>query len=59
MKTALMILYYFPPLGGSGVQRSAKFVKYLPEQGWNPVILTVRPNRRNRIEQGLDHSKWK
>jgi glycosyltransferase involved in cell wall biosynthesis len=56
MKTALMITYYFPPLGGSGVQRSAKFVKYLPHEGWKPVVLTVRPNRRNSLEQGLDHS---
>jgi glycosyltransferase involved in cell wall biosynthesis len=56
VKTALMITYYFPPLGGIGVQRSAKFVKYLPHQGWNPVVLTVRDNWRNRMEQGVDHS---
>jgi glycosyltransferase involved in cell wall biosynthesis len=56
VKTALMITYYFPPLGGSGVQRSAKFVKYLPHEGWKPVVLTVRPNWRNSLEQGLDHS---
>jgi glycosyltransferase involved in cell wall biosynthesis len=56
VKTALMITYYFPPLGGIGVQRSAKFVKYLPREGWKPVVLTVRPNWRNTLEQGIDHT---
>lgn len=44
MKRVLMIAYYFPPIGGSGVQRPTKFVKYLPEFGWQPyVISTDRP----------------
>jgi glycosyltransferase involved in cell wall biosynthesis len=38
----LMIAYYFPPMGGAGVQRTLKFVKYLPEYGWQPHVLTVR-----------------
>ncbi len=37
----LVIAYYFPPLGLSGVQRTLKFVKYLPQFGWEPVVLTV------------------
>ncbi len=37
----LMLAYYFPPRGGSGVQRSLKFTKYLPEYGVRPVVLTV------------------
>lgn len=36
-----MIAYSFPPRGGSGVQRTVKFAKYLPEFGWEPIILTV------------------
>lgn len=40
----LMIAYYFPPLGGAGVQRSLKFAKYLPLYGWQPYILTVLEN---------------
>ncbi len=36
----LVIAYYFPPMGLSGVQRTLKFVKYLPEFGWRPIILT-------------------
>lgn len=44
MRKVLLIAYYFPPIGGSGVQRPAKFVKYLPEFGWQPyVISTDRP----------------
>ncbi|MFO7660225.1 MAG: hypothetical protein R6V77_04870 [Candidatus Cloacimonadaceae bacterium] len=41
MKKVLFIAYYFPPMGGSGVQRSLKFVRYLSESGWQPVVLTV------------------
>ena len=37
----LVIAYYFPPLGLSGVQRTLKFVKYLPSFGWEPTVLTV------------------
>jgi glycosyltransferase involved in cell wall biosynthesis len=39
----LIITYYWPPSGGAGVQRWLKFAKYLPEFGWQPVILTVDP----------------
>lgn len=41
MRKVLMIAYTFPPRGGSGVQRTAKFAKYLPVFGWQPIILTV------------------
>lgn len=43
MKKVLVIAYYFPPLGGSGVQRIFKFVKYLPQFGWQPTVLTIGP----------------
>ncbi|WP_228350327.1 glycosyltransferase [Rhodocaloribacter litoris] len=39
----LVVAYYFPPMGLSGVQRVAKFVKYLPEHGWRPTVLTAAP----------------
>ena len=38
----LLITYYWPPAGGSGVQRWLKFVKYLPEFGIEPVVYTVK-----------------
>jgi len=40
MKKALIITYYWPPSGGAGVQRWLKFVKYLREFGWEPVVYT-------------------
>ncbi len=42
MKRVLIITYYWPPSGGSGVQRWLKMSKYLPENGWQPVIYTTK-----------------
>lgn len=42
-RRVLVIAYYFPPMGLSGVQRTLKFVKYLPQFGWKPTVLTVEP----------------
>ncbi|WP_240644884.1 glycosyltransferase family 4 protein [Cyclonatronum proteinivorum] len=36
----LLITYYWPPSGGSGVQRWLKYARYLPASGWQPVIYT-------------------
>ena len=36
----LIVTYYWPPSGGSGVQRWLKFVKYLPSFGWQPYVYT-------------------
>lgn len=40
MKKVLIITYYWPPIGGAGVQRWLKFSKYFRELGWEPVIYT-------------------
>jgi len=40
MKKILIITYYWPPAGGSGVQRWLKFTKYLPKYNWKPFIYT-------------------
>ncbi len=42
MRRVLIITYYWPPSGGSGVQRWLKMSKYLPENGWQPVIYTAK-----------------
>ncbi|MDH5032254.1 glycosyl transferase family 1 [Chryseobacterium cucumeris] len=39
-KKILIIIYYWPPAGGPGVQRWLKFAKYLPDFGWKPIIYT-------------------
>ncbi len=41
MFKVLVIAYYFPPLGLSGVQRTLKFVKYLKNYDWEPTVLTT------------------
>jgi glycosyltransferase involved in cell wall biosynthesis len=40
MNKVLIISYYWPPAGGSGVQRWLKFTKYLPKYNWQPIIYT-------------------
>lgn len=42
MNKVLIISFYFPPLNISGVYRTLKFVKYLPENGWQPIVLTCK-----------------
>ncbi|MFR7808791.1 MAG: hypothetical protein ACLU4N_05665 [Butyricimonas faecihominis] len=45
MKKILIITYYWPPSGGPGVQRWLKFSKYLPEFGYDPIIITDAPEK--------------
>lgn len=49
----LIITYYWPPAGGSGVQRWLKFVKYL--QGFNiqPIVYTISNPRYPTIDDSL------
>ncbi len=53
-RRVLVIAYYFPPMGLSGVQRTAKFVKFLPKFGWQPTVLTCEP----RGYYAFDDSLW-
>jgi glycosyltransferase involved in cell wall biosynthesis len=39
-RQVLLLAYHFPPLGGGGVQRTAKFVRYLPQLGYDCVVVT-------------------
>ena len=54
MKKVLVITYYWPPTGGSGVQRWVKFAKYLPAEGWEPVIYTPENPERTSIDGTLN-----
>lgn len=40
MFKVLVVAYYFPPMGLSGVQRTLKFVKYMKNYNWNPTVIT-------------------
>ena len=42
MGKVLVVAYYFPPVGGVGILRTLKYVTYLPEKGWEPIVLTAR-----------------
>jgi glycosyltransferase involved in cell wall biosynthesis len=42
MRKVLVVAYAFPPVGGAGVQRSTKFIKYLKDFGWEPIVLSVK-----------------
>lgn len=53
MKRVLVVAYYFPPFGLSGVQRVLKFVKYLPEYGWLPTVLTTEPHAYLAFDDSL------
>lgn len=54
---ALVVAYNFPPVGGAGVQRVSKLVKYLPAHGVRPAVLTVAnpsvPLRDASLERDL------
>lgn len=52
-KKILIIAYFFPPLGGSGVQRTLKFVKYLPLFGLQPLVSTVRQGHNFAYDESL------
>ena len=39
-RRVLLLTYFFPPIGGAGAQRSAQLARYLPELGYDPVVVT-------------------
>jgi glycosyltransferase involved in cell wall biosynthesis len=41
-RRVLVLAYFFPPLGGAGVQRTLKFVRYLEPLGWDATVVTSR-----------------
>ena len=53
MRRVLVITYYWPPTGGSGVQRWLKFAKYLPSEGWQPVIYTPSNPEQLAVDESL------
>ena len=49
VRRVLFLAYHFPPIGGAGVQRSAKFVRDLPAHGYEPIVVTG---------PGFEASRW-
>ena len=53
-KKLLIIIYYWPPAGGPGVQRWLKFVKYLPDFGIQPIVYIPENPTYPIIDKGLE-----
>jgi glycosyltransferase involved in cell wall biosynthesis len=52
-RRVLMVAYHFPPVhGSSGLQRTLKFSRYLPQFGWQPIVLTVHPRAYTETTTG-------
>jgi glycosyltransferase involved in cell wall biosynthesis len=48
----LIIAFHFPPqAGSSGLLRSLKYCRYLPEFGWHPAVLTPHPRAYETIDE--------
>jgi glycosyltransferase involved in cell wall biosynthesis len=56
-RNCLIITYYFPPLGGGGVQRITKLIKYLHPQKWNITVISAKKEIERHIPK--DHSLLK
>ncbi len=53
MKKVLIITYYWPPMGGGGVQRWLKTTKYIREYGWEPIIFTPENGEISILDEGM------
>ncbi|GHU22920.1 hypothetical protein FACS189497_00730 [Betaproteobacteria bacterium] len=54
MNKILMTAFHFPPqAGSSGVLRTLNFVKYLPEHGWQPTVLSAHPRAYTQTRADL------
>lgn len=51
-RRVLLVAFHFPPLmGSSGILRSLKYCRYLPEHGWLPTVLTVHRRAYERSDE--------
>lgn len=50
----LMIAYHFPPIrGSSGLHRTLQFARYLPEHGWEGLVVSVSPRAYPMVASDL------
>ncbi len=51
-KTVLIIAFHFPPMArSSGIQRALNNVRYLRQEGWNPIVLTASPRAYDQTNE--------
>jgi len=53
MRRVLIISYYFPPMAGVEVQRVTRFVRHLPQYGWEPAVVTSKGGHWNFHDESL------
>src|SRR5262245_22146801 len=51
-RRVLVLAYFFPPLGGAGVQRTLKFVRHLDGLGWAATVVSTG----SRVYRARDES---
>ena len=55
MRHALFVAFHFPPeASSSGVLRTLKFVRYLPERGWRVSVITAERSAYEVQDPGLE-----
>jgi glycosyltransferase involved in cell wall biosynthesis len=52
-RRVLVLAYFFPPVGGAGVQRTLKFVKYLTQFGWEATVVSTRSRAYGARDESL------
>ncbi|GEM_PF-468086 len=50
----LIISHYFPPQGGAGTQRFARFAQWLPHFGYRPIVVTADESMSSPSVPGVD-----
>ena len=53
MKKVLFITFYWPPSGKATLHWPLKIIKYLPEFGWQPSVLTVKEDTFSAKDESL------
>jgi len=53
MKHLVMIAYAFPPEGTAGIYRTLRFIRQLPNNGWSPTVVSIKPIQYERFDPGL------
>ncbi len=53
MKKVLFITYYWPPSGKASLHWPLKMIKFLPEFGWQPIVLTVNEDTFSAKDNSL------
>ena len=52
-RRVLMVAFHFPPSGAVAAQRAHKFARYLPEFGWEPLVVARHPDPRQPRDESF------